>query len=439
MPGIVAGALVAHPPILLAEVGGAQSQQVRATADALQELDGILSMVEADLVVVVSPHSPSSMTSLPVRRGANAGGNLARFRAPHIQVAAQVDVVLADSLIADGRRAGFSLIWAEETELDHGVVVPLHSLPKTMANKRCIFMGVSGWPLGRFIEFGVWLQHRLRDRFAILIASGDLSHRLTPDAPYGYRPEGPLFDRLVIDALRERDWKRIEGVDPDLVEEAGECGLRPLAILLGAARAAGLQSHVLSYEGPFGVGYPVVAFTATTAAGTAANAGLDVQALGRRAIDTYLRTRRLIEPPQPIPLDLQAPSAVFVSLYKDGELRGCVGSVHPTAATAAHELIRYSVASAVRDPRFDPVRLDEVGALTIKVQLLDPPETTDISGLNPQTHGIIVRRGDRQALLLPGIDGIDTPEQQLRAACEKAGIERNAPVELERFRTRTLE
>jgi AmmeMemoRadiSam system protein A len=439
MPGIVAGALVAHPPILLAEVGGAQSQQVRATADALRDLDGILSMVEADLVVVVSPHSPSSMTSLPVRRGANAGGNLARFRAPHVQVAAQVDVVLADSLIADGRRAGFSLIWAEESELDHGVVVPLHSLPKTMANKRCIFMGVSGWPLGRFIEFGVWLQHRLRDRSVILIASGDLSHRLTPDAPYGYRPEGPVFDRLVIDALRERDWKRIEGLDPDLVEEAGECGLRPLAILLGAAGAAGLQSHVLSYEGPFGVGYPVVAFTATTAAGTAANAGLDVQALGRRAIDTYLRTRRLIEPPQPIPLDLQAPSAVFVSLYKDGELRGCVGSVHPTAATAAHELIRYSVASAVRDPRFDPVRLDEVGALTIKVQLLDPPETTDISGLNPQTHGIIVRRGDRQALLLPGIDGIDTPEQQLRAACEKAGIERNAPVELERFRTRTLE
>jgi AmmeMemoRadiSam system protein A len=439
MPGIVAGALVAHPPILLAEVGGAQSQRVRATADALRELDSILSMVEADLVVVVSPHSPSSMTSLPVRRGANAGGNLARFRAPHVQVAAQVDVVLADSLIADGRRAGFSLIWAEETELDHGVVVPLHSLPKTMANKRCIFMGVSGWPLGRFIEFGVWLQHRLRDRFAILIASGDLSHRLTPDAPYGYRPEGPVFDRLVIDALRERNWKRIEGLDPDLVEEAGECGLRPLAILLGAAGAAGLQSHVLSYEGPFGVGYPVVAFTATMVADTAPTIGLDIQALGRQAIDTYLRTRRLIEPPQPIPLDLQAPAAVFVSLYKDGELRGCVGSVHPTAATAAHELIRYAVASAVRDPRFDPVRLDEVGALTIKVQLLDPPEATSISGLNPQTHGIIVRRGDRQALLLPGIDGIDTPEQQLRAACDKAGIERNAPIELERFRTRTLE
>jgi AmmeMemoRadiSam system protein A len=440
VPGIVAGALVPHPPILLADVGGAQSQQLRATAAALSELDRALSLIDADLAVVISPHSPSSMTSLPVRRGAVATGNLAQFRAPQVEVTAQVDTKLADALIADGRRSGFSLTWAEDTELDHGVVVPLYSLPKTMATKRCIFMGVSGWPLRRFVEFGAWLHGRLRDHFAVLIASGDLSHRLTPDAPYGYRPEGPVFDRLVIDALRASDWKRIEAMDPDLIEEAGECGLRPLAILLGAARAAGLASDVLSYEGPFGVGYPVVAFTATPVTVTTAPILLDIQALGRRAIDTYLRTRRLIEPPIPIPLDLRAPSAAFVSLFKAGELRGCVGSMQPTEATAAHEVIRYVVASAVRDPRFDPVHLDEVGALTIKVVLLDPPElVTQISRLSPRTHGIIVRRGDREASLLPGIEGIDTPEQQLRTACEKAGINYNAPITIERFRTRTLE
>jgi AmmeMemoRadiSam system protein A len=435
MPGFVAGALVAHPPILLSDVGGAQSERLRATADAMRELDGMLSTVDATLAVVISPHSPSSMTSLPVRRAAHAAGDLSRFRAPQVRVEAQVDVALAAALVVDGQRAGFSLTWAEETELDHGVVVPLHSLRRTMANKRFIFLGVSGWPLHRFVAFGAWLQARLRDRSAILIASGDLSHRLTPDAPYGFRPEGPLFDRLVIDALRARAWEQIEALDPDLVEEAGECGLRPLAILLGAGRAANLQSQVLSYEGPFGVGYPVVVFTASAAPKVA----LDIQMLGRHAIDTYLRTRRLIEPPEPIPTELQAPSAVFVTLRKDGELRGCVGSVRPTEATAAHELIRYAVASAVRDPRFDPVRLDEVAALTIKVQLLDVPEpVTDITQLDPHTYGVIVRRGDRQALLLPDIDGIDTPEQQVRAACEKAGIDRHAPLELARFRARTL-
>ena len=117
-----------------------------------------------------------------------------------------------------------------------------------------------------------------------------------------------------------------------------------------------------------------------------------------------------------------------------------MGSLRPTEATAAHELIRYAIASAVRDPRFEPVRLDEVRHLSIKVQLLEPAEAvTDIAALDPRLYGIIVRCGERQALLLPGIDEIANPEQQLRAACEKAGIDRFAPLQIERFRTRTIE
>jgi MEMO1 family protein len=431
--GIVAGALTAHPPILLPEVGGAESQRLRATADAMQALDGMLMTSPATLAIVISPHSPSSMTSLPVRRATRVAGDLARFRASQVRVEADVDLDLASMLVVDGQRAGFALTWAEDSELDHGVVVPLHLLPRTMRQKRCVFLGVSGWPFPRFLAFGGWLQQWLHHREAILIASGDLSHRLTPDAPYGFRPEGRVFDRLVIDTLRGDDWQPIEGVDPDLVEEAGECGLRPLGILLGAARSAGLTSQVLSYEGPFGVGYPVVAFTASRVA-------LDIQALGRRAIETYLRTRQLIEPPEPIPMEWRARSAAFVTLRKNGAMRGCVGSTQPTEATAAHELIRYAIASAVRDPRFHPVRLDEVPLLSIRVQLLDPAEPiSDITRIDPKTHGIIVRSGARQALLLTGIEEIRTPEQQLRAACQKAGIDPHAALQVERFRTRTFE
>src|SRR2546423_5090259 len=191
MSGFVAGALVAHPPILLTEVGGAQSERVRATADAMRQLDGILSTVDAPLAVVVSPHSPSSMTSLPVRRAAHASGDLGRFRAPQVRVEAQVDVALAAALVVDGQRAGFALTWAEETELDHGVVVPLHSLSRTMAGKRCVFLGVSGLPLSRFVEFGGGLRRRLWDRSPLLIPPRDLSHRLRPRPPFRLRPQGP--------------------------------------------------------------------------------------------------------------------------------------------------------------------------------------------------------------------------------------------------------
>jgi AmmeMemoRadiSam system protein A len=432
MPGIVAGALVAHPPVLVPEVGGARAAEVNATHSAMERLDQILSRNPAELVIVISPHSASSPDSIPVRRSARVAGDLGRFGAPQVRVVADVDVDAAEKLLASAGAQGFSLSWSDDATLDHGIVVPLYLLPRTRATRRFIFMGISGWPLDRFREFGAFLHRELGSREAILIASGDLSHRLTPEAPYGFRPEGEVMDKRVIEALRTQQWDQIERLDPLLVEEAGECGLRPLSLLIGAARAAGLRSEVFSYEGPFGVGYPVAHF------GVGHQPG-EVQAIGRKAIETYLRERRVIEPPAPIPSNLEQPSAAFVTLRKNGELRGCMGSLVPTESSAAREIIRFAIASAIRDPRFEPVDLDEVGQLTVSAQLLDPPEpVASMADLDPAVYGVIARSGDRQALLLPGIEGIDTVAEQIAAVCEKAGIDRLGPLRLERFRTRTI-
>ncbi|MEO6797682.1 MAG: AmmeMemoRadiSam system protein A [Candidatus Dormibacter sp.] len=432
MPGIVAGALIAHPPVLVPEVGGLSAERVGRTAAAMRRLDDMLSGTDGDLLIVVSPHGPGGMFELPVRRGPEVSGDLGRFRAPHVKVAASVDVDGSARLVTAAGQAGFRLRWSGDNNLDHGVVVPLHVLPRTSAGRLVIVLGISGWPLEQFHRFGAWLHGQILDRNAILLASGDLSHRLTRDAPYGFQKEGAVFDNLVIEALHTQDWESIGRVAPALAEEAGECGLRPLALLLGAARAAGLRSEVLSYEGPFGVGYPVVHF--------GKNGGVsDIQALGRRAIETYLSEGRVIDPPEPVAPELQQPSAAFVTLRKAGELRGCMGSIVPTRPSAAAEIIRYAIASAVRDPRFDPVTLSEVDHLTVSVQLLDPPEpVASLADLDPTVYGLIARRGDRQALLLPGIDGIGSVVEQLAAVCQKAGIDPGGPLTLERFRTRTI-
>ncbi|MDQ6709707.1 MAG: AmmeMemoRadiSam system protein A [Candidatus Dormibacteraeota bacterium] len=432
MPGIVAGALVAHPPVLVPEVGGPRAAQVAVTASAMRQLDAALRDAPGDLLIVISPHGPAALRDLPLRRSRHVAGNLQRFGAGQIAVEAAVDLDVCHGLMAAAAPAGFPLTWSDDPELDHGAVVPLHLLPDTRTGRRLVFLGISGWPLERFQQFGAFLHTYLGDRDAVLLASGDLSHRLTGDAPYGFRREGAVFDHLVIDALATQTWDAIERLDPDLAEQAGECGLRPLAILLGAARAGGLRSEVLSYEGPFGVGYPVVRFGAAPPA-------IDLQELGRRAIATYLREGRLIDPPDVVPIDLRKPSAAFVTLRKAGELRGCMGSLVPTEASAIREIIRYAVASAIRDPRFEPVAPVEVPALTLSAQLLDPPEPiADAKSLDPAVFGVIVRQWDRQALLLPGIKGIVTADEQIAAACEKAGIDRRAPVRLERFRTRTF-
>jgi len=432
MPGIVAGALVAHPPVLVPEVGGERAAEVRATHSAMERLDRVLSLNRAELVILISPHSPSSIESIPVRNSSRVAGDLGRFSAPQVRVVVDVDIDASENLVRDAGSQGFALTWSDDWNLDHGIVVPLYLLPRTRAARRFIFLGISGWPLDRFRDFGAFLHRQLGSREAILIASGDLSHRLTEAAPYGFRPEGQVLDRRVIEALRTQQWDQIERLDPELVEEAGECGLRPLSLLLGAARAAGLRSEVFSYEGPFGVGYPVAYF------GDGDQVG-DVQSIGRNAIETYLRERRVIDPPGQIPPDLEQPSAAFVTLRKHGELRGCMGSVVATEPNAAREIIRFAIASATRDPRFNPVELDEVPELTVSAQLLDPPEpVASMADLDPAIYGVIARSGDRHALLLPGIEGIDTVADQIAAVCEKAGINQLGPLRLERFRTRTV-
>jgi aromatic ring-opening dioxygenase LigB subunit len=99
------------------------------------------------------------------------------------------------------------------------------------------------------------------DKRVAVVASGDLSHRLTPDAPAGFSPRGLEFDRLVLEAVAKMDIKALLNLDSDLVKEAGECGLRPLCFLMGVLGGIDAAADVLSYEGPFGVGYAVALFT----------------------------------------------------------------------------------------------------------------------------------------------------------------------------------
>src|SRR2546423_11559835 len=110
----------------------------------MRELDVLLAGHRADVAVVISPHSPSSMTSLPVRHAAHLSGDLARFRAPQVRVEAVVDTALVNALVGDAQRAGYALAWAEESDLDHRVVVPLYSLPQVVAYQRSVFLCLRG-------------------------------------------------------------------------------------------------------------------------------------------------------------------------------------------------------------------------------------------------------------------------------------------------------
>jgi len=159
--------------------------------------------------------------------------------------------------------------------------------------------------------------------------------------------------------------------------------------------------------------------------------------LARQTIETYVRTGKRIRPPENLTPEMKEQAGVFVSLHKHGQLRGCIGTFEPTTPNVAQEIIQNAISSATRDPRFEPVRPDELADLEISVDILTPPEP--ISGpeqLDPKRYGVIVESGWRRGLLLPDLEGVDTVEYQLAIARRKAGIGPNEPVKLYRFEVR---
>lgn len=153
--------------------------------------------------------------------------------------------------------------------------------------------------------------------------------------------------------------------------------------------------------------------------------------LARKALEQWLRTHQ----PMSAPAGSWPKAACFVSLHKNnGELRGCIGTLKPSKEHLGEEIIANAIAAGTTDPRFPPVKLCQLPDLGFKVSVLSAPQPIkSTAGLNPKRYGIIVANGHRRGVLLPGLEGITTIDQQLSIACKKAGIHPNEPLELSRF------
>jgi MEMO1 family protein len=273
-------------------------------------------------------------------------------------------------------------------------------------------------------------------RRVAFIASGDLSHRLKPQAPAGYNPNAHVFDEQVVAALRSNDPGKIIDIDFNLRRLAGECGYRSMLVAIGASSELPLSCEVLSYEAPFGVGYLVAQITNQTV-GADATEEISLPALAREAVETFVRTGQILLPPTSTGEFLSSRAPCFVSLKTlNGELRGCIGTIEPARDTLAQEIIANAISAANNDPRFEPVRPEELSNLRYSVDVLFPSEETVMEELDPSVYGVIVEdeSGTRRGLLLPDIPGIDNAEQQVEIAARKAGIGRDERVRLYRFR-----
>ena len=419
---------------MVPEVGRESIAGVRRSIEAMAELTERLIASGAESVVLISPHAPLEIDSFVAYAGPEVYGDFANFRAPETSVSAPVDEELLNAISTSAAADGYRVSLLSNSELDHGTAVPLYFLLRNGWQGHVVALGYSFLSNEDHLRFGECIKRAVDavGRPVGFIASGDLSHRLAPQAPAGFNPHAHVFDEAVVSALSANNPQAIVEIDYNLRKLAGECGYRSMLVAIGASTDLPLSCEVMNYEAPFGVGYLVAQLLSHRD---------EVQAdelprLARAAVEAFVGSHKVIAPPDDTSQLLSMRAPCFVSLKKDGELRGCIGTVEPTRESLAHEIIANAISAAINDPRFDPVLEDELPLLRYSVDVLLPAEETVLEDLDPKVFGVIVEdeNGGRRGLLLPDIPGIDSVEQQVDIAARKAGIPYGTPVKLWRFK-----
>jgi aromatic ring-opening dioxygenase LigB subunit len=215
--------------------------------------------VKAQTLIIISPHGPVQYDKFMINYSPVLRGDLGSF-GDHRRFAFENNREMIDEIVKLSRQARVPVGLVREMEMDRGALVPLHYLiseKETAYNPKVIHMSFSMLPLEYHFHFGRVLGKILQESsdIASVIASSNLSHRISSGSPAGYSPQGRIFDKKLIDLIRKKDIDGILNIDSELIEEAGECGLRPIVILLGVISGMRWEIRSMSYEAPIGVGY----------------------------------------------------------------------------------------------------------------------------------------------------------------------------------------
>src|SRR5215471_9031609 len=357
---LVFAGIAPHPPIMVPEVGRDAIGEVRASIDGMAELTHRLIRSEAETVVIISPHAPLERDAFIAYDGPQLHGDFANFRAPSAVVRTQLDDQLLNEITRAAANEHLIVMRIRGFDLDHGTAVPLYFLQRNGWNGKVVALGYNFLSNEEHVRFGNCVRAAIEStgRRVAFIASGDLSHRLKPDAPAGYNPAAHRFDEEVVEAIRSCATRRIVEIDPELRRMAGECGYRSMLVAIGATQDFDSACEVISYEAPFGVGYLVAQLAGGSGSSSReaasaersgvpakddqplASASSSIPALARLTIESFVKTGTIIHPPESLHDFFQVRAGCFVSIKTHtGELRGCIGTIEPAKNTLADEII----------------------------------------------------------------------------------------------------
>ncbi len=446
-----------HPPIIIPEIGKENLKRVKKTVEGMKVLGKRVKNNSPELILIITPHGLCAHKEPSVSSHPLLEGDFGQFGFPQIKISMETDLNFIETLKEVSVQKKYSLFFHEDSSnrsrssdfLDHGAMVPLYYFLQSGIRVPVVHVAVGLQPYADLYRLGQVLLEtsKVYSKNITVLVSGDLSHRLIPGAPAGYSKRGKEFDQALIRLLKNGDKEGILNMDSSLIHEAGECGLGPIIVALGMAADDSFKADIISYEGPFGVGYLTAEIVKLDKNGDDKDHNIPIKnvlkrdsdfnpvSLARVALKYYFDKGKLPPLPDSLPGSYNKKSGAFVSLKLDGELRGCIGTVEPTRKSLADEIMENAISAALRDPRFAPVKPEELDSLSITVDVLGPLEKVDNrADLDPEVFGVLVRSGRRSGLLLPNLEGVDSVEKQVGIACQKAGIVPGEPVKMFRFK-----
>ena len=446
--------VVPHPPIIIHGVGRGEEHGAQATLDAYHEVGRRIADLKPELVILTTSHGDLYRDAFGITTGSEVWGDLSEFRDPGDKLTLPLDEEFIARLVEETKDEGLFYVAQPEAKnkLDHGCMVPLLIITQHLKSEfKLARIGISFLDEQLHYRMGQCISRAVGStgRRAVFVASGDLSHRLKKDGPYGFNPAGPKLDQLMTEAFAQGDFEALLHFDEALREGAAECGLNSFIMMAGALDGLAIEPELLSYEGPWGVGYGIARFTPTSKQPPLPTPSLPVR-LAFAVLADWLDGNKKpgVSTPQVAALlaelddtdretyhelcSRQAGS--FVSFHKGEDLRGCIGTIAATKDTVFEEICQNTVSAAGHDPRFPAIRDYEVADLSCSVDILGDAEPVfDTATLDAKRYGVIVTKGWHRGVLLPDLDGVDTPEQQIDIALRKASISPHDSYELERF------
>ncbi|MBN2540281.1 MAG: AmmeMemoRadiSam system protein A [Bacilli bacterium] len=452
---IIGRFIVPHPPLIIPDIGRGEETKIQDTIDAYNTVAKKIQELHPDTIIISSPHSTMYSDYFHISPGNKAKGDLGRFRAKQVSFDVRYNESLRNKIISACEKQNIrcGTLGEKDPNLDHGTMIPLYFVNQYYQDFNLIRISPSGMTPLEHYQLGKTIRDTIAsDLRVVWIASGDLSHKLKEDGPYGLAAEGLEFDKTLCEIIRSTEFNHLFDLDSNVCYKAAECGLGSICMMVGTLDGYGVDSTLLSYQNTFGVGYMVAMFNQTEELED--RRFLDVESrkrqrqidqvrmledeyvsLARKSLEYYLSHHQQMRIPNDLSLELlQNKAGVFVSLHKNGNLRGCVGTISATSDSIAEEIIQNAISAGTKDYRFQAVRINELSQIDYSVDVLMPSEPiTSKDKLDVKRYGLIVRHKYKSGLLLPNIDGVESVEEQIRIAKRKAGISEDEPFTMERF------